>query len=171
MNIMKRRLYLLLPRVDKALEVVKQLNRVGIMRQHIHTIAKKGPDISGLPRATVYQRNDTARIVEDWLWKINLAVFFLALLVLLVNLFNPSPFAILMSLLVMISTFAAGYYFTTHVPHMHLNQFQAELKHGEIILLVDVPRWRIGTILKSLQQSHPEAHTGGFGWTIEQLHI
>ena len=171
MNLMKRRLYLLLPQRDKALEVVEKLNSMGVMKQHIHAIAKKGLDISDLPRATVYQRNDTARFIEDWLWKTNLVVFFLALLVFMVSLFSPSMPVLLMSLLVMLSTFSAGYYFTTHVPHMHLSEFQAELKHGEIILLVDIPRWRISPILKALKDSHPEAHTGGVGWTIEPLHI
>ena len=171
MNLMKRRLYLLLPQREKALEVVELLSRMGIMQQHIHTIAKKGLDISDLPEATVYQRNDTARLIENWLWTTNLVVFFIALLVFVVSLFSLSVLPLVMSFLVMLSTFFAGYYFTTHVPHMHLSQFQAELNHGEIILLVDIPRWRISPILTALKQSHPEAHTGGFGWTIEPLHI
>ena len=171
MNLMKRRLYLLLPQREKALEVVDVLNSMGVMKKHIHTIAKKEVNISALPEATVYQQNDTARYIEDWLRKINLAVFFLALLVFLVSLFNLSMPVLLISLLVMSGTFFGGYYFTTHVPHMHLSKFQAELKHGEIILLVDIPRWRIPPILKALKHSHPEAHTGGIGWTIEPLHI
>ena len=41
MNLMKRRLYLLLPQREKALEVVDVLNSMGVMKKHIHTIAKK----------------------------------------------------------------------------------------------------------------------------------
>ncbi len=171
MNLMKHRLYLLLPDQKSAASVVEQLSDLGIKNRHIHTIAKPGIDISELPEASVYQKNDTAFHIEQWLWAANLTIFFVATAVFFASLLSGELTPLLVGLLFMGLTYSAGYYFATHVPHVHLQTFQAELKHGEILLLVDVPHWRIATIESVLKQQHPELITGGVGWTIEALHL
>lgn len=171
MNVMKRRLYLLLPQKQQALGVVEQLFALGIKEQHIHSIARKGIDVSALPKANTYQRNDAGLMIEQWLWMANLMFFFFAMLVFFVSLFNVEIVLAVLAFMMMLLTFSIGHYFATRVPHMHLAEFRAELNHGEILLLVDIPSWRVTTIERTLRKCDPALALGGIGWSIEQFSI
>lgn len=166
-----RRLYLLFPGRDFALRAVAELQTLGIERRHIHTLAKPDVDISGLPKATVRQQNDLMARLEHWFWDINLLIFFFALALLLVSLWLSAWPWSLFSLLVMGITFMLGNHFAKHVPHAHVSECRTALRHGEILLLVDVPRWQAATIERAVRRSHPEMELGGIGWTPDALGI
>jgi hypothetical protein len=51
-------------------------------------------------------------------------------------------------------------------PNSRLKPFRRDIERGEILMMVDVPRWRVDEIEKLLQRTHPEAHLGGVEPTI-----
>jgi hypothetical protein len=65
-----------------------------------------------------------------------------------------------------------GYSIATHlfhlirVPHCHLNQMKVPLQHGEVVLLIDLPKNRVHEITQLVERHHPEAGLGGVGWTL-----
>ena len=166
-----RRIYMLFPGRHFAARAAEDLAALGIDERHIHTIAKEGVDISGLPKATVWQRSDLAGRLDHWLWSINLAVFFIALALCLVALWISSWVWAAGWLVVMGVTFFLGNHFARHVPHAQMTECQTALRHGEILLLVDVPHWRQAAVEKAMRKQHSEIEIGGVGWTLDALGI
>jgi hypothetical protein len=144
---MKRRLYFLFPDVEKARRVVEDLTRAGIDQMHMHALAKEGVALPGLPGATSLQRADWGRRIERMLWGGNLTVF------------------------AMLATFAAGATFAPKVPNVHLEEFRDALAHGEVLLMVDVPRARVAEVEEQVHRHHPEATVGGVGWAADALRV
>lgn len=168
---MLRRLYLLFPGVKFATRAVADLESLGVERAHIHTIAKDGVDISHLPRATTRQRLDFAARLDHWFWDANLLVFFIALLLLpLMAWFGNWPWAIVM-LAIMGATYLFGSHFARHLPHVHLEECLTAIRHGEVLLLVDLPLWRLPHVERAIRREHPEMELGGVGWTLDALGI
>jgi len=151
---------------------VAELNAIGVNRRHIHTIAKEGIDISGLPESTLRQRSDMGSQIETILWNINLGIFFGGLAVFLVSfaLSSTWQWAVGCSLVMTVS-FIAGNYFASYVPQTHLEECHAALKHGEIVLLVDVPPNRVHEVERTIECTHPEMVNHGVGWTIGALRL
>ncbi len=56
----------------------------------------------------------------------------------------------------------AGISNTGHAPRSEI---------GEILLLVDVPRWRLSEVERGLRTRHPEVEIGGVGWGWDGLGI
>lgn len=166
-----RRLYLLVPTKTQAEAAVRDLMADHVSRRHIHTIAKSGVDIGGLPEATLRQRSDAGAKLERWLWDMNLVVFCAALAMLAVALWSADWLWAAGAVFVAASTVTLGYLFAGHVPHTHVEDCRTPLRHGEILLLVDVPRWRIPEVERRLRQSHPEVEIGGVGWGLDALGI
>jgi len=166
-----RRLYLLFPGHKFALRAVDDLQALGIDRGHIHTVAKEGIDISDLPPATVRQRSDLLARLDHWFWDVNLLLFFFALALSGIALWSASWGWALGGLVVMGLTFVLGNHFAKHVPHAHMSECRAALRHGEILLMVDVPRWQVATLEKAIRRRHPELEVGGVSWALDALGI
>ena len=77
----------------------------------------------------------------------------------------------LLAIIVMLVTFVGGTLFAYQVPDAHLVEFRGALAHGDIVLLVDVPRRRHGEIEELMRRRHPEAVPGGSSWTIDGISI
>ena len=168
---MKRRLYFLLPDPEHTRTVVKELEASGMGTDAQHVIARPGTDLDGLPVASERQRRDFSARLETVLWDGNLAVFFIALFALLVMAYlGLGWFWLLLPAAVMLATLTAGIVFTSRIPNVHLSEFQDAVRHGEILLMVDVPVWRVEDIETLVHRHHPEAVTGGVGWHIDALH-
>lgn len=168
---LRRRLYFVVPDKEQALRLLNDLEQLGVSREHIHALARDGVDLAGLPPATPQQKMDAGGRLEQRLWKANLALFFLALLGLLVAFYHGSVAGAVVALAVMITTFAAGALFALFVPDAHLDEFRGALAHGELLLMVDVPKARVAEIEGHVYRHHPEVSPGGSGWTIEGLGI
>ena len=168
---MLRRLYLLFPRPEQALTAVTELQEMGVDKAHIHTLAREDVDISMLPPATLRQRSDMGARIEQGLWNLNLITFFVAMMAVIYGLFIASWQFVIPGCIVALVTFLVGSYVTRHIPRSHVNDFQENLGHGEVLMLVDVPRWRISEVEKAMKSHHPEMETGGVGWTIHALGI
>lgn len=169
---MKRRLYFLLPDTGHTHTVVDELETSGIDRSHMHVVAAPDIDLAGLPVATRNQRKDLGSRLETLLWDSNLALFFIALLVLVIlAVMQVSWYWLLLPAAVMLVTFFSGEEFTRLIPNVHLSEFTDAIQHREILLLVDVPVGQVARVEDLVLKHHPEAVAGGVGWHSDILHI
>ena len=90
---------------------------------------------------------------------------------LLVGIFTGITSLSRVAMAVLLATFIGGALFAYQVPDAHLDEFRGALAHGDIILLVDVPRARHGEIEELMRLRHPEAVPGGSSWTIDGIGI
>jgi hypothetical protein len=169
---MKRRLYFLFPDSGHARTVVNELEAYGIQRKFIHAVAGRGGDLSGLPAASNSQQRDSGSRVENFLWGGNLAIFFAALFVLLaIVLLQVEWYWLLLPAVLMLVSFLMGLKFTTHIPNVHLAEFQDAMQHREILLMIDVPAGQVANVEELVHRHHPEAVVGGVGWNIDALQL
>ncbi len=166
-----RRLFFVIPDEPQAVRVVADLETAGVDRQHIHAIAGKGAVLTQLPEATERQRHDAVWQIERRVWAGNLVLFLLVLIGLIVSIIVGSLVGSVLSLAIMAITFIAGALFAMRVPDTHLDEFRGALSHSEVLLMVDVPRQRVAEIEELIYRRHPEATSGGTGWTIDALRI
>lgn len=166
---MERRLYFTFPRAAQARRAVEELVAGSIPRTAIHTVARDDAGIEDLPAATTAQRHDRVWALERLYWNTNLVVFFVSLLGLLVALYVDRPTVAVAALLVMVATFLAGERFAVRVPHAHLDEQRVPLRHGEVVVMVDVPADRVHEVEAMVSRQHPEAGVGGVGWHIHGL--
>lgn len=167
---MLRRLYFLFPDEKHAQRAVDQLTHRKIPKQRMHAIAQ-GIKLTSLPEATERQKNDTVSHVEQFIWKANLLLFVTALIILVASVATAEWFWSGVSLTIMLSTFLAGKQFIEHVPNDHLTEFTSALAHGEILLMVDVPIYRVSETVGFVEHHHPEATLDGTSWTMDAFGI
>lgn len=168
---MLKRLYFLFPEKRHIKHAVQELQDIGIKIESMHTIARDDVDISGLPIATKQQKGDVSAILERVIWNLNLGLFFIATAFFVYAVFQSSWIFGLFNLLIMAGTLYMGNYFVSHVPHMHLDQFQGALAHKEFLLMVDVPQWRMRQVERLIRKRHPEGNLDGVGWAVEAFGI
>ncbi len=162
---MKRRLYFLFPDTGHARAAVQDLVRIDVAPARLHTIARADIDLGDLPVATNPQRHDALAQIEKGLWNGNLALFALAAAGLVIAALAGAPGWAVLAIGVMAASVAGGAWFAMRLPHVHLDEFRAALRHGEILLMVDVTRDCIEEIDALMQRRHPESVAGGSGWT------
>ena len=168
----KRRLYFLLPDAEHARSVVSELEARGIERKFMHVIAGRGGNVNGLPVASRMQRNDLGARIEHYLWGGNLALFFLALTALVVFVLLPlSWWWLLLPAGIMLVSFLTGLEFVMHTPNVHLSEFRSAMRHREILLMIDVPAGQVADVEETVHRLHPEAITGGVGWSVNALQV
>ena len=169
---MKRRLYFLFPDSGHARTVVNEVAAQGIQRKFIHAIAGQGGDLNGLPAASQSQQQDLGSRIESFLWDSNLALFFAALFAMLVIvLLQVEWFWLLLPVGLMLVCFFMGLKFVTHIPDVHLADFQDAMLHREILLMIDVPAGQVAKVEELVHRHHPEAVVGGVGWNINALQL
>ncbi len=168
---MYRRLYFNLPTANQARSLVAELEKAGVDSARMHATAKNGIDLNRLPQATADQRGDKLWRLERLFWNGNLAVFGVALVALATALFAGWAPAAITALAVMLITFVAGERFAVKLPHDHMSDLRVPLAHGEVVLMVDVPKHRVSDIESLVSRHHPEASMGGVGWTVAALGV
>lgn len=167
---MLRRLFFLFPDEPHAQMAVDQLFFSGLKQRHIHAIARN-VELATLPAASERQKADTTFQLERILWTANLLVFLIALLALLISFPMGSVVLALSSFSVMLVSFIAAEQFVVRVPDVHLTEFTDALSHGEILLMIDVPYYRVHEVEDYVRYNHPEAVAGGVGWTLDAFGI
>ncbi len=159
-----RRLYFLFPDTEHTARVVDELVQQGVARSEMHVVASPGIDTTMLPRMDPTTARQVSGQTEKRYWTANLILFFIALtgfaFFLLVGAMVPA----VVSGIVLVTSFLAGFLFVSRVPDVHLDEFTEALKHGEILLIVDVPKKRVAEIEDRVHRLHPEAVVGGVGW-------
>ena len=168
---MWRRIYFSFPSAEQARRVVAELETAGVERDRIHAIARQDVDIAGLPGANDAQRSDQIWVWERAFWYGNLAYFAMALALVVLALYLGSLGWAIVAALAAVSAVILGERFAVTLPHIHLSEMRVPYGHGEVILLVDVPRTRVREIEQVVSRHHPEAGLGGVGWTVASAGI
>ncbi|MCG7898180.1 MAG: hypothetical protein JAY85_06945 [Candidatus Thiodiazotropha weberae] len=166
-----RRIYMLVPSRHHAEEVVRDLMVARVNRQRIHTVARSAAYLKGLPAARIRQRDGFTAQLDSWFWDINLLLFFAAIAILLIGVWASEWLLVAGCLTLLLASALLGYYYSGQVQQAHIDDFDVPLKHGEFLLLVDLPRWRVSQVERSIRQQHPEVELGGVGWGIDALGI
>jgi len=158
----RRRMYFLLPDVQRARAVFKELLLERIEERHIHVLAREGTPLADLPEASVLQKSDavhastlgllagaaTGALIGFILWR-----------------FPPAGLAELMGIGVVLALAALGAIMGVwasgiigaSTPNTDIEKFQPELDRGKVLMMVDVPADKADEISRLLKQQHPEA--------------
>ncbi|HHZ87809.1 MAG TPA: ammonium transporter [Chromatiaceae bacterium] len=166
---MNRRLYFLLPDVETSRQVVDELLLARIEERHIHALAKDGTQMEDLPEAGLLEKSDFVHGIEQ-----GLAVGGVTgMLAGLVAITFPPAGLILGGGAVLATTFAgAGVgawvsgMVATDIPNSRLTEFESQVKAGDILMMVDVPKDRVDDISSLVKKHHPEADMHGTEPTI-----
>ena len=155
---MERRLYFLFPDREQASATLADLESAGLKGHQLHLVES--------PEDTRdFQREERiARLA----WRLNLGFFALAGLALLILLWQGQLLWSLLPLALMVASFLLGERFT-HLPDVQMEEFRDALHHGEVLLMVDVPRERVAEIEHRVSGRHPEAVPGGTRWHTDLL--
>ena len=168
---MKRRLYFLFSDTGQARTAVADLAGLGVDPGHMHVLARPGVDLSGLPPATERQRRDMLKRLEMTIWNGNLALFGIALAGLFLAAVFGSVIGMVLATAVMIASFVSGALFVLRLPTTHLDEFHEAIRHGELLLMVDVSRDCVEDVEELMRRRHPEAVTGGSVWTPDAFGV
>lgn len=166
---MRRRLYFLFPNVAVVRKVVDELLLARIDESHMHVLAKDGTDMKGLPEANVFQKSDLVHGMEMGL-AIGGATGFVAALIAMFftegglplgmgGVFTMTLGGAFMG--VWVSGMIAG-----DVPNTQLKAFEAAIRSGDILMMVDAPKQRVDEITQLVKGHHPEADVRGIEPTI-----
>lgn len=162
---MKRRLYFLFSNTGQARAAVADLDGLGVDADHMHVLARPGVDLSGLPPATERQRRDVLKRLDTILWGGNLVLFGIAFAGLILAMAIGNTIGIVLASAFLITSFTGGAIFALRLPTTHLDEFNEALRHGELLLMVDVSRDCMEDVEELMRRRHPEAVAGGSGWT------
>ncbi len=168
---MYRRLNYLLPDIAHAQQVVNHLNKLGIDFNDIHAFSKEPISEGVLPTASENQKMDRASAVENLFWTGNLIFFFLCFAVLFAAIVEGQLITGIISLTLMIISFAIGNFFASYIPHVHLSEFKHALSHNELLLTVDVADDKLDMVENEIHRHHPEAIEAGSSWTLKGVDI
>ncbi len=166
---MRRRLYFLLPDVERARQAVDELLLARIDENHIHVLARDGAALNDLPEATFLQKSDTMHGIRSGMI-LGGAVGAVAGAVAV--LFPPS--GAVMQLGVMLATGAVGAILGgwcagvigADVPNTDLRAFRDAISQGKVLMIVDIPKARVEEITRLVERRHPEADMRGLEPTI-----
>ena len=162
---MQRRLYFLFPDEQHAQRACKTLIGADVAASGIHALQRDSAGLRQLPAATPNQARDLLRRLEAWFWNGNLLLFAVALLAAVLAVWQAAWVVALIAAAVMLASFLLGER-ATHLPNVHLDQLADALRHGEVLLMVDVPVGRVAEIEGLITHRHPEAADGGVSWSI-----
>ena len=161
---MRRRLYWVLPDVESARRTADDLLLNRIEDRHMHFLARPGIDLGNLHQATVLQSSDvrhaagTGFVIGGLLGGLCaalLSIYPVAGITLqqggvLAMIACGGMFGIFMSTMI-----------GSSVPNSKLARFAADLERGHVLLMVDVPLYRVDAVRELLERRHPEASWSG----------
>ena len=163
---MKRQLYYLLPDVGHTQQLCEDLQALNIHENSLTAVMQEKSEIKGIHAVHGVNETDRGFFLEWFLWRLNLTVFALAVLVFVGYVVWQPSYWIIVPLVVMAMTFVVGMYFSIRVPNVHWNEFCSAIRHGEIALIVDVPVSQVRQVDSVVHRRHPEAVNGGVCWKV-----
>jgi hypothetical protein len=167
---MNRRLYFVLPDVDTAQQVERDLLLAKIEDRHMHFLGKRGTDLKDLPEASLGQKTDlfhgmrvglvaggaTGTCVGFILYQfpsligVSLDVGIVAILALVGAIFGAWVSSMIGS----------------STPNVRLREYEKTMEEGHILLMVDVPKERVDEVREIMRSHHPEVEDHGIDPTI-----
>ncbi|RRQ21570.1 DUF1269 domain-containing protein [Thiohalobacter thiocyanaticus] len=164
-----RRLYFLAPDVKTAKTIVDELLLARIEVRYIHVLAREGTPMADLPEAGLSQKSDLVPALER-----GIAIGGMAGVVAGVVAVTFPPAGLVLGGGAILATGLTGAgvgavmssMIGVDVPNSRLKQFEEAIGSGKLLLMVDVPKDRVGEIQEKIRQHHPEAEIGGTEPTI-----
>ena len=158
---MRRRLYFMVPDVASARRIRDELLLARIENGHIHVLARDGVPLEGLQEASVLQKSDFVHGAETGLvvgGGIGIMAGMAAIL------FPPS--GVDLQLITILITALIGAAFgawvssmvASSIPNSRLRTFEAGIEAGRVLMMVDVPAFRVDEIRRLIATRHPEAN-------------
>jgi hypothetical protein len=164
-----KRLYFLVPNVHSAETIVDDLLLARVEERHMHVLAKRGTPLKALPEATLLQKSDFVPAVQRGLG-VGGAVGTLAGLVAVTL---PPAGPVIAGGIILATALAGaglgawlGGMVGMNVGNTRLQRFEKAIDRGELLMMVDVPRERVGDITALIKTKHPEADVEGTEPTI-----
>jgi hypothetical protein len=166
---MRKRLYFVLPDVETAVQIEKQLLLAKIEDRHIRLLAPRGMDLRDIPRATFLQRTD----IVHGAWIGMVAGGFTGLAVgIFVRIFPDISSLLGLGSLLFFAIAGAAFgiwvsgMISASIPNSQLKPFEKQLEAGKLLMMVDVPRDRVDEINGIIKQNWPGIDTSVVGPTI-----
>ena len=159
-----RRIYFLVPDLKTASTVTDELLLARIEERHIHIVAPDGTELGDLPKASLLQTSDLIPAVER-----GLAVGGVTGILAGVAAVSFPPAGVVLGGGAILATALAGSgigawlssMIGVDVTNTQIKQFEENLKKGEILFLVDVPKERVEQIEAMVKRHHPDADIEG----------
>ena len=161
---MRRRLYFILPDVDSAQTIEKELLLAKIDDPHIHYLAKDGVNLGRLHVANLLQRSDVLHGIGIGMIAGGitgaLAGAALTFYPELGQSVGNAGILVLAVVFAMMGSWVSGM-IAVSIPNSRLKRFQPAIDRGEILLMVDVPVRRVHEIRELIMAHHPEVQAKG----------
>ncbi|ADJ29548.1 hypothetical protein [Nitrosococcus watsonii] len=164
-----RRLYFLVPDVESAQAIVKELLLARIEERHINIVAKEGTPMEDLPEAGLAQKGDFIPALERGI-AVGGATGALAGIAAVT--FPPAGVVLGGGAILATALAGAGIggwaasMIGVDAPNSQIEQFEEAIQRGELLMMVDVPKNRVDEIDELVKKYHPEADISGTEPTI-----
>jgi hypothetical protein len=159
-----RRIYFLVPDIPTAKRVVDDLLLARIEERHLHVIAKRETPLEDLPEANLLQKSDFVPAVQRGValgWSVGLLAG-------LVGIMLPPAGPVVAGGIVLASGFAGagvgawlGGMVGMNVGNTRIQQFEAAIEAGQLLVLADVARDRVEEIEARVRQHLPSVEIEG----------
>lgn len=159
-----RRIYFLVPDIAITKKIVDDLLLARIEEEHIHVLAKRGTPLEDLPEANLLQKSDFIPAVEQGL-ALGGSTGILAGLVAVAL---PPASTVIAGGVILATTLASagvgawlGGMIGMNVGNRQTKEFEDAIEAGELLVMADVPRERVGEIEESVKQHLPTVEIEG----------
>jgi hypothetical protein len=158
-----RRIYFLVPNLDVTRKIVDDLRSERVEDRNIHVLARRDTPLDDLPEASVLEKTDFLPALEQGV-ALGGATGLLAGLVAVAL---PTGLVVGGGAVLGVALAGAGIggwlsgMVGMNVGNRRVAQFQDEIERGKVMVMVDVPRDRVGEFEAIVRKHHPEAECEG----------
>ena len=159
-----RRIYFLVPDTTIAKAIVDELLLARFKEKQIHVVARKDTPLDNLPEAHLAQRSDLIPALERGVAAGGLSGLLAGTVAVT---FPPAGLVVGGGALLGLTLFGAGFgawvstMIGVHLPSRRLQQFEAAIGSGQILMMIDVPRDEVESTQEMIMRRHPEAELEG----------
>jgi hypothetical protein len=161
---MRRRLYFVLPDLDSAIRIANDLLLERIEDRHMHFLAKRGMSLGKLHEANYLQKSDFRHSLQ-----IGFMLGGCAGLLIGIYVYVTPPEGVNLQLVTILIATAIGALFGAwaasmigiSTPNTALKRFDAEIKEGRVLLMLDIPKNRVREFQGMVHRKYPEAGDHG----------
>ena len=157
-----RRIYFLAPNLESTHQIVEELRVEGIEDRHIHILAKRDTPLGDMPEASVFQKTDFIPAVERGT-ALGATTGLLAGLVAMRFAGCAIAGGPVLGVLVYGATIGAmmSGLAGLQVGNSRVKDYADAIEHGQLLVLIDIPKQRIDAIKQLITKHHPEAKFEG----------
>lgn len=161
---MRRRLYFMLPTIPNARALLDELLLKRVEERHMHFMARGNTLPSDMPDAGFLQKTDLVHGAQMGMMVGGGAGLLAGVLLVM---FPPEGLS-LQTAAILIATLGGAVFGAwasgmnaAAIPNTRLRQFADRIEAGQVLLIIDVPVWRVQEIEQMIAERHPEITFGG----------